>query len=72
MRCKKYSNELSELRCKAYDDRRDDERLNNESETKIRIEVEKDFSIKLEKSKEEWRDIGSHAEPVSLYCLLSE
>ena len=53
----KYSNELSELRCKAYGDRRDDERLNNELETKIRIEVEQDYNIKLEKSKEELRDI---------------
>ncbi len=54
----KYSNELRELRCKAYDDRKeDDARINQEIEAKLRIEMEKDFNNKLEKSKEELRDI---------------
>ena len=53
----KYSNEIDEFRCKAYDNRKDDEKLNEEIEAKLKFEIEKDFNLKLENSKAELRDI---------------
>ena len=55
----KLSTEINELRCKSLENRTKDQEMSMQKdlEAKLRIEMEKDFSARLEKSKAELRDL---------------